>query len=257
MLKLSPVFVTSLLLPALATAAPPAPDFDTVARGGPEAIVREADRRHSSYTDQTLRVRMTAVGGSDDGRTLETTTITAGDGRRAVRFHEPADMRGMGVVVKGRDEIYVRLPDTRKVRRVASHARRQSFQGTDWSFDDMALITFADDFEPTGMEDQGGSVRIRMRPRPGHDPGYDEVALTIDKSVILIWKIEYFRGGRQVKEQVRSELQTLPDGHKLYKVNLMKDLVKKHATRTVVLEAKNDQGVPPSTFSKRWLVRGL
>lgn len=251
------------LLAALAFVAPavasePDAQYETLKAKGAQALLEEADQRANPFSDQTMKVRMTLKGGANDGKTLKMETITKGDNMRAIRFEEPADMKGMGVVIKGRDEIYVRLPGSEKVRRVGSHAKRQSFQGTDWNFDEMAMIRFSTDYEASLGEDKGTHQLLELKRKSGSDLQYPRLTVAVDKALLMIDQIDYYDDdGKVIKRQVRKDPKQLGGTHKLYTSVEMFDLTSKSSTLNEVLEEKIDSKVDDDTFSRRWLVRGL
>ena len=241
-----------------AWAAEPDALFDGLIAAGPEALLVEADNRHNPFDDQIITVKMVMHGGANDGNELQFKTITKGENMRAIRFEAPADMKGMGVVIKGRDEIYVRLPDAQKVRRVGSHAKRQSFYGSDWNFDEMSMIRLATDYTPTVKESTDSHVMLELTRKDGVELLYPKLVIRIDKALILIDRLEYFdESGEMIKVQERTKPKQLGGEHMIYTRVVMTDIKAQHSTENLVLEEAVDQHVKESTFSRRWLVRGL
>ena len=114
-LKLSSMlFVVAIFLTLLPQAAfaEDHPELAGLLTSGAEALMEKVDSNHNYFEDQTLQTRFTIQGGTSDGVELVFTTITKGENKRAIRFSEPADMKGMGVVIKGLDEIYVQSSAT-------------------------------------------------------------------------------------------------------------------------------------------------
>ncbi|OIP42549.1 MAG: hypothetical protein AUK47_04115 [Deltaproteobacteria bacterium CG2_30_63_29] len=254
------VFLVNLLTPSPVQAGEPDPSLDALVAKGGDALLEEADKRHNPFEDQTITVRMTLLGGGNDGNQYTFQTITKGDNLRAISFEEPADMKGMGVVIKGRDDIYVKLPDMRKVRRVGAHAKRQSFQSSDWNFDEMSMIRLGKDFSARILADEttGAYIFLECTRRDGVDLQYPKLKLRIDKAYILIDRIEYYDdGGEMVKLQERFEPKKLGGEHLIYTRVTMTDVAAKHTTQNEVLDEAVDQEVPDSTFSRRWLLRGI
>jgi hypothetical protein len=251
--------VALLVAPLVASAdSKDDPKLAELIAAGPDAVLTEADRRHNLFDDQELRIRMTLHGGADEGKVLEFTTLTKGDNRRAIRFHQPADMKGMGVVIKGKDEMYVRLPDSTRTRRVASHARKQSFQGSDFNFDDMGLIRFGSGYDVSAMSDKGDHLELDLKMEAGADLPYPRIVLKVDKATITIPHITYYGdGGKVVKTQERSNMKRWEDGRMTYMLLAMRDATRDHWTQVDVIDEKVDIGIPEDTFSQRWLVRGL
>lgn len=241
-----------------AFAGEPDAQYETLKARGAQALLEEADRRHNPFVDQTILVKMTLKGGANDGKTIKIETITKGENMRAFRFEEPADMKGMGVVIKGRDEIYVRLPGTEKVRRVGSHAKRQSFQGTDWNFDEMSMIRFSTDYEASIADETDTHLVLDLKRKSGSDLQYARLVLSVDKSILMIDQIEYYDDdGKAVKRQTRQKPKSFGGEHLVYSYVEMTDLAAGTTTVNEVLEEKIDSDVADDTFSRRWLVRGL
>lgn len=249
---------TGLLIALLLTTSPasadPDPKFAELYAAGAEALVAEADKRHNPFDDQIIEVELANSG---ESRVLRFTTITKGE-KRAIKFSAPADLKGMGVVINGQDEIFVKVPDARKVRRVGTHAKRQSFQGTAFNMDDMAIIRFLDFFEiDKVVEETDTHVVIDLKRRSGVDLTYDALTIHVNKEFILVQQIDYKEGGKVIKRQTRSKPEKQDDGHVLFIKLEMEDIDAKKTTTSTVLEEEINTGVKDSTFGKRWLIRSL
>jgi hypothetical protein len=249
--------VAAIALPGSASAKDH-PEFAGFKAKGLDALMTEADRRLTNFKDEYMKNRMEARSGGETTRTVELEMYTKGSDRRALRFQQPADLRGMGVVIKGTDEIYVRLPDSRKVRRLAAHARKQNMQGTDYAFDDTSLIRLMPTFKPTKILGETDThIEIEMVRRAGKQVGYTRVEVKVDRAQIVVDELKYFDGDKAIKIETRWNEQIDAEGGVIHMSSKMKSLEKDHETEITVLERKVNIGVKEKTFSKRWLVRGL
>ncbi len=87
---------------------------------------------------------------------------------------------------------------------------------------------------------------------------YPKLTIRIDKALILIDRLEYFdESGEMVKVQERTKAKQLGGDHMIYTRVVMTDIKAQHSTENVLLDEAVDQHVKDSTFSRRWLVRGL
>ena len=235
-----------------------ASEVDALIAQGGDALVAAADKRHVPFKDEILKTKMTLNGGVHKDVVYVFDTYTKGSNRRAVRFEEPPEMRGMGVVIKGRSEVYARLPDSDKVRRVGTHSKRQSFYGSDWSMDDMSMITLGGDYDAKILDSEGTHVRLELTIKKGVDLPYPRLVIKIDKKLILIDYIEYYDdNGKYVKLQQRFDPKVFGGGFLMYSRVVMTDAATKHTTENLVLEEKINQNIPDDNFTKRWLVRSL
>ncbi len=222
-----------------------------------QAVLAMADHRASPYTDITMEITMILRGGDDDGKELSMTQYTKEGTKAAIKFRSPADLKGLGIVIKGDNEIYVKLPGSKKVRRVASHARKQGFQGTDFSMDDLKMISFGRHFDAKFLEKSDTGIKLELSRKSSSTVPYKRIVTVIPKDSCIMQSIEYFDDdGIKVKQQERSNLDKDLNGQYGYRTILMKDLIRNHATELRVKEMRGDKKIPSKTFSKRWLIRG-
>ena len=228
-------------------------------KSGAQAVLEEVDRRHNTHEDQTIRVRMTTPERTvANGGAVELTTITLGDKKRAVRVHSPADLKGMGVVIIGNKEITALMPGLTRPQRIGGSNKKQSFMGTDWNFDDMALIRLSRDYDAAIQGEEGGHLLLTLTRKPESKFRYDTIQARLDRSRIMIDHLSFLEKGKVVKVQERSEPKVMPAGHTLYTRVIMRTVASGHWTETVVLDEKINTGVNPKIFrqKKKWLLKG-
>ena len=76
-------------------------------------------------------------------------------------------------------------PGSRKVRRVASHARKQGFQGTDFSMDDLRLLKLAPVFNATIKEVTPTHLVLDLTKKEGADVPYGRIVLHLPKTHLI------------------------------------------------------------------------
>ena len=226
---------------------------------GATAVLAKCDQNHNYFQDQQIKTDMVLNGGVHKNVKYSFDTYTRGS-KRSVRFDDPPEMRGMGVVTKGRDEVYARLPDSNKVRRVGTHAKRQSFYGSDWSMDDMSMIYFEQDYAVAKVIslDDNGHYTFELKLKKGVDLPYPKLIVKITRDTLLMDYIEYYDDTLSLKKtQERFDLKDIGSGHQVYTHIRVTDAATKHTTDNYVKSEKINQNFPEDTFTKRWLVRSL
>ena len=250
----------ALVAVALSLAAPAAranqrPDIDALKKQGPAALLSALDRYHNGYPTQKWRFRMTVKAQTGEPRSMVFTTWQKNQKLRLIRFEEPGDVKGLSILVRGSKVMYVYSPQTDNVRRVASHAKRQTFMGSDMTFDDMAQIDFGTDYDATVEKDDGGFLWMKLTRKAGSELPYDALRLRVNRKDAMIDVIEYFTAGKHLKTQQRTEHKVL-DKTPTYTKVLMTTLATKHTTLVEMLDQKIGMDIPDATFKKRSLVRG-
>ncbi|MDZ7822494.1 MAG: outer membrane lipoprotein-sorting protein [Candidatus Marinimicrobia bacterium] len=125
-------------------------------------VIRDAKERE--------RVRTTAMASKSYPDNVE---------KRIIRFLEPADVKGMGMLIVDHedreDDMWIYLPVSRKSRRIVSSEKSSSFMGSEFSKADMSAPN-PDDFryELLGEEEQQGVPCWKIEIRPVNRDAEDE-----------------------------------------------------------------------------------
>jgi hypothetical protein len=164
----------------------------------------------------------------------------------------------MGVVIIGNKEITALMPGLTRPQRIGGSNKKQSFMGTDWNFDDMALIRLSPDYDASFTGEDAGHLRMTLTRNPESKFRYDTIEVRLDRSRIMIDHLEFLENGKVVKIQERSDPKVMAAGHTLYNRVVMRTVASGHWTETVVLDEKINTGVNPKIFrqKKKWLLRG-
>lgn len=242
-----------MLLSPCGAAADTPPDVEALKARGADELLKVLDARHNHYPTQKWVFTMTLKSRAGQTREMKFSTWQKGV-KRLVRFLEPGEVKGMSVLIKG-TTMYVYSPQTDNVRRVASHARRQTFMGSDLNMDDMAQIDFGVDFDSKFEKDSSAHLWMQLTRKPDSKIGWSSLRLRVDKKHALIDTIEYYDGKRLVKTQTRTQFVVI-DKVPTYKIITVKDAASGHRTILTMLSQKIGQDIPNKTFSKRSLVRG-
>lgn len=228
----------------------------SAAARSPLKMLKKIDKANNPFSTRVFTMKMEIKEPDGATRTNEMRIGERGHGRqRLINYKGPADVKGMGVLIQERNELYTYLPSYNRVRRVAMHARKQAFMGSDFTLDDSAQLNFAPDYEPKLLSDEGGKVALELTPRPGKELAYTKLIVTADTKTWLAEKIEYFDDGKLVKTETRWNPKEF--GGKLMQMRvLMVDERTKHQTSVEVNDVEVEVSLPKSKFTKRGLIRG-
>ena len=142
---------------------------------------------------------MTLVSASGAQRTREIqlqNRRTDGQDFMLVRFLSPADVRGTGLLMTD-DDTWLYLPALGRSRRIAGHAKKGSFMGSDLSFDDMeqlGMTGFGSKFIPVLLRlevFQGTDTYVLELSPLDSDSDYSKLVMWVDRERFLPRKIEY------------------------------------------------------------------
>jgi len=265
------LLVTSVTLAVVATVALRAsalaakhpsvepPSYAEIAKGGARAILEATDTIHFGYRTQEVVATLNVFEGDGTPGRVITIQMFQDGPKRLIRMLDPPEVKGMGILIKDRDTMYVYVPEFDKVRRIASHARKQTFLGSDFNYEDMAMARLSGDYEAEIERETADEVVMLLKAKPDRTPAYPKLRVVIDKKTVQMTRQEYFdEDGKHVRTQERSEMSAFdhPDYAVQSKIRMIEHTNKDHYTILQMTSFNADHEIPSGTFSKRTLVRG-
>ncbi len=218
-----------------------------------DEIMKGVDSFYDAAKDQQYHMTMVLIDSGGERRERRISYMAMGEKHSLTRFLYPASVRGMGFLQAGEDTFHVYLPDFHKVRRVAAHAKRQSFQGTDFSYNDMKNQRFTVDYEAKLVGREAGHYIVDLEPRPKSDIEYSRIRLTVEPDHFMVLTLDYFDArGKRVKRQSREEPELVQGIWMQHKVT-MKDLRTGHRTELHIDNIRFNRGLTKDRFTIREL----
>lgn len=145
------------------------------------------------------RGTQTIITSSGKERTFEFDSWSAGKGEKSLlKYTRPAAIRGQAfLTLNNADDIWTYFPRTKRVRKLASHAKKQKVQGSDFTYEDMGGgDTFTKKFTSTllGEEEKQGEMcwKLEMVGIASEDPPYPKMILWARKSDFCPVAVDYY-----------------------------------------------------------------
>jgi uncharacterized protein len=228
------------------------------------------DEREPKDVAQRMRMVIVDSRGRERIREIESRSLELGGGERKslIVFLAPRDVRGVGFLSfahKERDDDqWLYLPALKRVRRITASGRTQSFQGSDFTYEDLDLF----DEIPEWTEEDAAATLLRrdtvdgrdsavIALSPKRDVGYGRIVVWLDPEASLFRRIElYGKHGAELEKTVSlrdyRDVDGIPTAHLLE----MATVKKRTKTRIELSEVRYDQGLDEDLFSERQLERG-
>ena len=142
---------TALLAVAAFAAALARAPLVFAADDGAAAVLAAARAAQARFADKTSRVEMRVIApsGEERVRTLQGFEKRTDGGRKLLwLFESPAELAGTGFLAwqqrPATDEMWVWFPGQRRVRRVSPDLRREQFQGSTFTYEDLTTVFYLD-----------------------------------------------------------------------------------------------------------------
>lgn len=165
---------------------------------GPEIIAQVDNSMQSDSKIMQERMIIANATGQQRTREIQAWNKRSQDvDRMLVRFLGPADVAGTGFLMSD-DDMWLYLPALGKVRRIAGHARKGSFMGSDLSYADMESLGstgFAEGYEAKLVgegEMAGEAVYVLELIAQAQETSYGKLGMWVSQRTFLPRRIEYY-----------------------------------------------------------------
>lgn len=181
--------------------------------------------------------------------------------KNLIRYLAPSRVRGQATLMLNyADDIWMYFPRTDRVRKLATHAKKQKMEGSDFSYEDMGSgDAFIKDFTAKRLEDEKKEgydcYKLEMIRKPDSDLSYSRMIIWVVKKNFVPLVIDYYDENDLdllLKTLVQSDIQNvdgIPTPMKLVMYN------KQDNTKTsmTMLEVKYNIPIKDEMFTERGL----
>ena len=228
-------------------------------------IVRKArDKQFPKNSVSELTMVLINKRGHERVRKLQTKRkdYGAGEAKSVATFLSPADVKGTAFLVwehpDQANDVFIYLPALKKIRRIASEQKQQSFMGSDFSYADMENKDVDDaDHRILSEQELDGKLCwvIESIPKPDSDSEYGKLTTWVDKTEFIPHKVDFYdKKGRLYK--VMKVLRTGPVGEQILPLHFsMEDIQKSHKTEISLDKIDLDQEISDNEFTHRAIQR--
>lgn len=263
MLKRTAIGVLALLLPQVGVAV----ESEKMSVDDIMECVKRSGPEKSSIQSATLRSVDEKGVVNESEATLYWRKFDDGLSRALIRFSAPPDLRGSALLMleeaNGESDMYMYLPEFRKVRRVTTGMMSGSMFGTDFTYEEFEhLYDLAEKLENRRLED--GRVGdepvyvVESTPQSEEDSAYSRIVQYVEQARCIPLKSEFFEGSggpRKVLSVDPSMLRQVSGAWLPHQI-VMRDLRDGTQTILVMRNIEVDVDIPERTFSQRSLSRG-
>jgi outer membrane lipoprotein-sorting protein len=145
------------------------------------------------------KMKMTIVTTSGDERTFEYETYSKDQGEKSLmKYTYPNRVMGQTILMlNDANDIWTYFPKTKRIRKLATHAKKQKLEGSDFSYEDMgASSEFIDEYDAVRLKDEKKQGRdcykLELTRKPDGSAGYSRIIVWVDKEYLVPQVIDYY-----------------------------------------------------------------
>ncbi len=253
----------ALLSPLSAQAGSKAPNASESAS---EIMMKVYTRPQPS--DMSALLTMTLIDSKGRERVRSIKQLSASFGtldKKIMQFQDPADVRGTSFMNwsyaeagKGDDQ-WIYLPALKRVKRISSDGRGDSFMGSDFSYDDLAeRHPNEDSHKIIGSETIAGEECWIIESSPiDKNYSYSKVLSWVSKNKQLGFRRDYYdKGGTLLKTLTIHKAEQI-GGFLMITQTEMHNVQKNHRTAMAFTSMEVNTGMQESVFTERSMMKAL
>lgn len=218
--------------------------------------------------DIESQLTMTLINSRGDRREREIKQFIKdfGDQEKKIMFFTaPADVRNTSFMSWSYtseakdDDQWIYLPALKKVKRISSDSKSDSFMGSDFTYDDLGDRQPSEDSHKILREEtlNGEECYVVESIPLDEDSAYSRMVSWIIKDKWIGLKREYYDEDEDLLKVLTVETFEKIDGYWVLLHFEMNNVQKDHTTRMKLANVTIDHGIADSTFTERMMKRGI
>jgi outer membrane lipoprotein-sorting protein len=218
----------------------------------PRQIIKKIDDTEQVASSEGV-VKQTIITSGGKKRTLEMKSYSRDrNDKQLMVYTSPKRVKGDKILMlNDGDDIWFYTPKTDRVRHLASHARRQKVQGTDFAYEDMSGGSIEEDYTYTllGEEKVDGTACYKLELIPTESgPHYSKLILWADKDKFVTSQIDYYEDDELLKRLKCYDVEMI-DGHWYAMKMVMTNIKEGGETVMETIEVKFDLELADDIFT--------
>lgn len=183
--------------------------------------IRACVRKNYPATSSTQTFQLKSVGREGSARTLHATAFwkKASDGKVKVMLSvsNPEDLRGSAYLMverESRDDLFMYLPATRRVKRILGNQTSDALWGTDFSYEDIKQVQGIFDAgkltrEPDAEVGGRKAYVLSFAPDKVEESAYRRVVSRIDQETCVALQTDFFRAKETPEKRLTVSAQEI------------------------------------------------
>ncbi len=156
----------------------------------------------------------------------------------------------------GKSEMWIYLPAMKRSRRIGSSEEGGSFMGSDFSYADMASITY-DEKQAVHQMLEEDATRYVIQSIPYEKQTYGKTVSVVDKVTLLPLRVQFYdKDGTTLLKTLVTDQTDVVDGKPIAKALTMTTESSGHATRLVMMQTRFDVPLNSAYFTLKFLETG-
>ena len=207
---------------------------------------------------------MTIVTSTGQHRTFKYETFSKAQGEKSLmKYLEPQRVKDQTILMlNDANDIWTYFPKTKRIRKLATHAKKQKVEGSDFSYEDMgASNTFIEEYDAERLDDEKKEGRecykLELIRKPKSSAGYSRVVVWVDKEQYVPLVIDYYHDDDpelREKQLICTDVQLIDNIYTPFKCTMYNKLDNTQ-TSMEIIKVDYDVDLPDDLFTEMGMQR--
>lgn len=199
--------------------------FSLSAEGTGEEITAEeiietmTETLNPEQSEAVVEMTITTSGGQERTFVYKAYSKNSGE-KNLMKYIEPGRVKNQAILMlNNADDIWMYFPGTNRVRKLATHAKRQKVQSSDFSYEDLGSSNeFIENYNSVllGEEEKEGELcyKLELTKKEDSDAGYSRLIVWVEKGNYVPLIIDYYHERDPElleKELILSDIEMIDD----------------------------------------------
>lgn len=225
---------------------------------GPEIIHKVSDQMNQETCQAVLKLTIVTTSGKEREFIYESYSADKGE-KNVVKYTAPVRVKGQAnLLLNNADDIWSYDPRTDRVRKLATHAKKQKMQGSDFTYEDFGSgNSFITDFDTERLNDEKiegyDCHKIVLKKNDTGSSKYAKLVMWVIKENFVPVVIDYYdKDDPDICEKrlIQSDIKKI-DGIPTPMKMLMHNNLDDSDTKSVIVECKYNVKIDKSRFTQR------
>jgi len=199
--------------------------FGLLAKGTGQEITAEeiiktmTETLNPEQSEAVVEMTITTSGGQERTFVYKAYSKNSGE-KNLMKYLEPGRVKNQAILMlNNADDIWMYFPGTNRVRKLATHAKRQKVQSSDFSYEDLGSSNeFIENYNSVllGEEEKEGELcyKLELTRKEDSDAGYSRLIVWVEKENYVPLVIDYYHEKDPElleKELILSDIEMIDD----------------------------------------------
>lgn len=209
-------------------------------------ILAAMDKVLFSAKDKSGKVTIILIDKDGDEKVREAEMYQKGPDKKLYRYTKPESQAGIATLSLPGDVMWMALPAFEKPKRISLLSKSQAFNGTDFSWEDMATTPYSERFVPELTSTGANDYVLQLTPISGKSK-YTKIILRVHKKDGYPISMLFYNEQNRLFKEATYTYEKIGKYWNAKEV-VMEDKEKNHSTKIKLTDIKFDQGLSDDIF---------